>query len=137
MKYIKKNPEPAAFAQWKQQSNADWKPTWDNFQKPEKPIVHDVLLSEQRYTGTGEILSSSDKTKKEASDATIVHLNLNHRKLQAQRRSAIEGVLQDIETFTPDELKSLIDSYDRLDSSSQYTPFCAVIIYNLKQFIGS
>ena len=81
-------------------------------------------------------MSSSDKTKKEASDATIVHLNLNHRKLQAQRRSAIEGVLQDIETFTPDELKSLIDSYDRLDSSGQYTPFCAVIIYTLKQFIG-
>lgn len=49
MKYIKKNPEPAAFAQWKQQSNADWKPNWDNFQKPEKPIVHDALLSEQGY----------------------------------------------------------------------------------------
>ncbi|MDF5707337.1 MAG: TIGR02646 family protein [Nostoc sp. S4] len=51
MKYIKKNQEPEKFTAWKALENDDWKPSWDeNFQAPEKPIVHDALLKEQGYS---------------------------------------------------------------------------------------
>ncbi|MGI0491887.1 retron system putative HNH endonuclease [Alkalinema pantanalense CENA528] len=49
MRFIQKQPEPAAFTLWKQQANADWQPTWDNFQKPEKAIVHQALIAEQGH----------------------------------------------------------------------------------------
>lgn len=50
MKYIKKGEEPEKFAAWKALANDDWQPSWDNnFQAPEKPIVHDALLKEQGY----------------------------------------------------------------------------------------
>ncbi|MBE9106095.1 TIGR02646 family protein, partial [Nostoc cf. edaphicum LEGE 07299] len=50
MKYIKKSQEPEKFTNWKALENDDWKPNWDdNFQTPEKPVVHDALLKEQGY----------------------------------------------------------------------------------------
>lgn len=50
MKYIRKGKEPEEFTNWKNLENDDWKPNWDdNFQAPEKPIVHESLLREQGY----------------------------------------------------------------------------------------
>jgi uncharacterized protein (TIGR02646 family) len=50
MKYIRKSNEPEEFTNWKNLENDDWKPSWDdNFQVPEKPIVHEALLKEQGY----------------------------------------------------------------------------------------
>lgn len=50
MKRIVKNPvEPPEFTAWKAQVNEDWMPCWENFQKPEKPIVHRALLQEQGF----------------------------------------------------------------------------------------
>ena len=49
MKYIRKNLEPSSFSEWKAQENDDWKPTWENFQNPEKSDVHKELLKEQGY----------------------------------------------------------------------------------------
>ncbi|MEH2259455.1 retron system putative HNH endonuclease [Nostoc sp.] len=50
MKHIKKSQEPEKFTKWKALENDEWKPSWDdNFQTPEKPIVHDALLKEQGY----------------------------------------------------------------------------------------
>ncbi|MEH1907927.1 retron system putative HNH endonuclease [Nostoc sp.] len=50
MKHIKKSQEPEKFTKWKALENDDWKPSWDdNFQTPEKPVVHDALLKEQGY----------------------------------------------------------------------------------------
>ncbi|WP_375514570.1 retron system putative HNH endonuclease [uncultured Nostoc sp.] len=50
MKHIKKGQEPEKFTNWKALENDDWKPSWDdNFQTPEKPVVHDALLKEQGY----------------------------------------------------------------------------------------
>ena len=49
MKYINKSQEPEIFATWKGCENEEWKPTWDNFQSPEKPAVHQALLQEQGY----------------------------------------------------------------------------------------
>jgi uncharacterized protein (TIGR02646 family) len=49
MKFIQKNPEPDAFIQWKQQATEDWKPSWENLQKPEKTIIHTSLITEQGH----------------------------------------------------------------------------------------
>lgn len=49
MKYIKKCEEPEEFSNWKALENDNWKPSWDNFQVPQKPAVHDALLREQGY----------------------------------------------------------------------------------------
>jgi uncharacterized protein (TIGR02646 family) len=47
VKFIEKNQEPVSFTIWKKQANNEWKPTWDTFQSPEKPELHDALLAEQ------------------------------------------------------------------------------------------
>jgi uncharacterized protein (TIGR02646 family) len=49
MRFIQKRQEPSEFTIWKKKANADWQPNWDNFQKPEKIIVHNALLEEQGY----------------------------------------------------------------------------------------
>ncbi|MBD2182404.1 TIGR02646 family protein [Planktothrix sp. FACHB-1355] len=50
MKYIRKGEEPEEFTNWKNLENDDWKPSWDdNFQAPQKPVVHQALLREQGY----------------------------------------------------------------------------------------
>ncbi len=49
MKYIQKGLEPVEFIEWKALSNKDWQADWNNFQKPEKVIVHQALLNEQGY----------------------------------------------------------------------------------------
>jgi hypothetical protein len=41
--------EPLPFIQWKLQATEDWKPSWENFQKPEKTIVHTSLIVEQGH----------------------------------------------------------------------------------------
>lgn len=54
MKRIVKNLEPEEFTAWKALEHSpenvgDWKPTWSNFQKPQKPLVHRALLQEQGF----------------------------------------------------------------------------------------
>jgi uncharacterized protein (TIGR02646 family) len=49
MRFIQKRQEPSEFATWKQTGKADWQPNWDDFQQPEKIIVHDALLEEQGH----------------------------------------------------------------------------------------
>jgi len=49
MKYICKAEEPEKFKTWKNLENEDWKPSWKNFQAPEKTLVHEALLQEQGY----------------------------------------------------------------------------------------
>ena len=49
MKHIKKNQAPECFSDWTKLGNEDWQPTWKNFQKPEKPLVHESLLEEQGF----------------------------------------------------------------------------------------
>ncbi len=221
MKFIRKNEEPASFIAWKQQASSEWKPNWNNFQKPEKLEVHRSLLIEQgyvccycgqriakdeshiehfqprtsfpelalsytnflascpgyteetetsdpiakrsqefcgqqkgawydatltvsplqpdcatyfRYTGQGDILPTQDQTKALAAQTTIEKLALNHLQLKRGRERAIDGILQDIETFSDDELKLLIEAYKNLDADGNHVPFCSAVIYILEQF---
>jgi uncharacterized protein (TIGR02646 family) len=219
MRFIHKRQEPSAFATWKQKANADWQPNWENFQKPEKIIVHNALLEEQghiccycgqliepanshiehfqprthypelslsygnflascpgyptdenqqtqppklpqefcgqkkgawsepdltvspldrdcasyfRYTEVGEILPTKEIPKAKAAGVTIQELGLNHAVLRLSRKRLIDGVLQEIESLTTEEIQQLIDLYDRPDRSGKFTPFCAAIIYRLQ-----
>jgi uncharacterized protein (TIGR02646 family) len=219
MRFIQKHQEPSEFDTWKQQSNADWQPNWENFQKPEKITVHNALLEEQgyiccycgqlidratshiehfqprthypelslsygnflascpgyptdenpqtqppklpqefcgqkkgawyetdltvspldrdctsyfRYTEVGEILPTKETPKAKAAGVTIQELGLNHAVLTLSRKRIIDGVLQNIESLTTQEIQQLIDLYDRPDTSGKFTPFCAAIIYRLQ-----
>ena len=49
MKYIQKGEEPQNFTEWKAREDDDWKPSWDNFQSPEKSNFHKELLQEQGF----------------------------------------------------------------------------------------
>ncbi len=49
MKYIVKNIEPQEFVNWKNQTNDDWQPSFNNLQNPEKDEVFTSLLKEQGY----------------------------------------------------------------------------------------
>ncbi|MBD2339267.1 TIGR02646 family protein [Calothrix sp. FACHB-156] len=215
MKYIKKNPEPEKFSNWKALENDDWKPNWDdNFQKPEKVIVHDSLLQEQgyiccycgmritretshiehlkprshyqhlaleytnliascqgeseepppvpvhcghhkkywydehlmvspleincvdffKYPASGEIQPTDDPAKQATAKTTIEKLALDINKLQNMRKVAIDAALMGIEDLSDEEIQQLVEGYEKLDSNGQYTPFCAAIIYLLKNY---
>lgn len=51
MKHIAKSDEPPELENWKNRvndpENDGWRPTWKNFQNPEKTIVHNALLKDQ------------------------------------------------------------------------------------------
>lgn len=47
MKFIRKNAEPQALADWKGRANADWQPAYGDLQDPEKTAVKRALLAEQ------------------------------------------------------------------------------------------
>ncbi len=49
MRYIEKNQTPEELINWKARENENWRPTWENFQQPEKPLIHGILLQEQGY----------------------------------------------------------------------------------------
>jgi uncharacterized protein (TIGR02646 family) len=87
-----------------------------------------------RYTGQGEILPTQDESKAIAAETTIEKLALNHRQLKRGRERAIDGILQDVETFSDDELTQLIEAYKNLDSDGNHVPFCGAVIYILEQF---
>jgi hypothetical protein len=88
-----------------------------------------------RYTRIGEILPSQDSTKVDAAEATIKNLGLDNPKLIRLRRAAMDAAMQDIETLADEDIQKLINGYDRPDRSGKHTPFCAAIIYTLRQMI--
>jgi uncharacterized protein (TIGR02646 family) len=87
-----------------------------------------------RYTGQGAILPTQDNVKAMAAETTIEKLALNHSRLNRSRKRVIEGILQDIETFSEDELTQLMQAYNHPDSDGNYVPFCGAVIYILEQF---
>ncbi len=51
------------------------------------------------------------------------------------RKAAIDAAVQDIETLSDEDIKSLIDAYHRPDKSGKHTPFWTAVIYTLNQLI--
>ena len=90
-----------------------------------------------RYSASGEIFSSVEVSKRSPAKETIDILALNHTTLQRAREEAIEGILQDIDSFSNEDLRKLMTSYDRPDSTGKLEQFCSVIVYTLSQYLGS
>ncbi|MGF1541821.1 MAG: retron system putative HNH endonuclease [Pleurocapsa sp.] len=84
MKFIKKSQPPQNFIDWKNSANENWQPNWNNFQKPEKTLVHKSLLEEQGficcYCGRRITLKDSHiehfKPRNKYSDLQIEYSNL-------------------------------------------------------------
>ncbi|MDB9375103.1 retron system putative HNH endonuclease [Nodularia sphaerocarpa] len=87
-----------------------------------------------RYPASGEILPTDNPGKKAAAETTIEKLALNIGKLQNMRKVAIDAALLGIEDLTDAEIQQLSQGYEQMDSNGQYTPFCAAIIYLLKNY---
>jgi len=84
LKYIRKSQPPQDFIEWKNLASEDWQPSWQNFQKPEKILVHKSLLGEQGficcYCGQRMNLKDSHiehfKPRKEYADLQLDYSNL-------------------------------------------------------------
>lgn len=88
------------------------------------------------YTAAGEISPANiDPIIKKAADQTIIQLGLNNEKLIRVREKVIQKTLNHIRTkqFSSQELQKLIQGYDKLDNRGEYVPFCAAVLYYLKQ----
>jgi uncharacterized protein (TIGR02646 family) len=63
MKHVVKGPSPEGFEAWKASGNSSWQPTYAVLQNPEKKLLHETLLKEQRwvccYCGRGISLQDS------------------------------------------------------------------------------
>ncbi|MGD2182837.1 retron system putative HNH endonuclease [Lusitaniella coriacea] len=74
-----KNPEN--FRAWKALENDSWKPSWKNFQKPEKIVLHDALLQEQGYVCCycGQRIGE-DKNRTSQDEKQIIPSHIEHLK---------------------------------------------------------
>jgi uncharacterized protein (TIGR02646 family) len=87
------------------------------------------------YTATGEILPTTNATNQIAAKTTIDRLGLNHPKLDRGRRTALEGILDDLESLTNEDLKSLISGYNQPNQNGELVPYCAAITHQLQQLL--
>jgi uncharacterized protein (TIGR02646 family) len=85
-----------------------------------------------RFGSRETITSTRETLKATAAGVTIQELGLNHAVLTLSRKRLINGVLQDVESLTTEEIQQLIELYDRPDSAGRFTPFCTAIIYRLQ-----
>lgn len=87
-----------------------------------------------RFTELGKIRASQNPALQPAAQETIRRLGLDHSRLEAARKQAIAGVRQLLQKNPETEdLRKLIQSYDRLDRDGKYVPYCTVILYVLQQ----
>jgi uncharacterized protein (TIGR02646 family) len=110
------------------------KGSWFDLNLTVSPLESDCA-SYFRYARIGEILPSKDATKVAAAEATIENLGLNNLKLIRLRKAAIDAAMQDIDTFSDQDIQKLIDGYHHPDKSGKHTPFWAAVIYTLNQII--
>ena len=80
MRPIVRSAEPPSFTAWKNQASPDWQPSWDNFQRPEKPEVHAALLRDQGF------VCCYCEQRVKVNDSHIEHLQSCH----AARQLALE-----------------------------------------------
>jgi uncharacterized protein (TIGR02646 family) len=97
---------------------------------PQDPNCADYF----RYTGLGEILPTADLALNEAAKATIKQLRLDHSKLEASRRSALQGIVAALNDFSNVELQKLADAYEKTDPEGKYVRFCGAVSYLLRHY---
>ena len=64
---------------------------------------------------------------------TIEHLGLDIDKLRALRRSAIEGVISELDTLSDQDLGLLISGFAERDSNGEFPEFCVPIVTVLRE----
>ncbi|MDP2982211.1 MAG: retron system putative HNH endonuclease [Candidatus Latescibacter sp.] len=89
-----------------------------------------------RFSSEGEIKPSDNPDKQKPALETISKLGLNHTILIALRRNALNGIFDDFDSLSNEDLEKLIENYRNTDSKGKYEPFCAVIEYVLTQYIS-
>ncbi|MCF4969804.1 retron system putative HNH endonuclease [Nostoc sp. CMAA1605] len=87
-----------------------------------------------KYTGAGEIQPTDDPLKQDAAITTIEKLALNIDKLKNMRKLAIDAALDATQGLSYEEIQKLVQGYNELNNTGEYTPFCAAIIYILKNY---
>lgn len=89
-----------------------------------------------RYTGLGEILPTADLALNAAAQETIKRLRLDHPKLEASRRSALQGIVAILNdaSISSAELQKLADAYEQIDSEGKYVRFCGAVSYLLRHY---
>lgn len=103
----------------------------DNLISPLDPSCEDCF----QFTSAGEIISAKDINKESAAKETISRLNLNHDILVRRRKTALEGVLDDISSLSTSDINKLISEFKKPNDDGNLTPFCFAIIYVLKQYV--
>lgn len=85
------------------------------------------------YTELGEIRPTSDQKLQEAAETTIEKLGLNIDKLRAMRRSAIAAITEGWDELKASEKQQLISGLIELNDRGEYTEFCMILVYILRQ----
>jgi uncharacterized protein (TIGR02646 family) len=87
-----------------------------------------------RYTGLGEILPVADPLLKAAAQETIKQLRLDHPRLEASRRSALQGIVDALDTLSNDDLQKLAEDYKKPNDKGEYVRFCGAVSYLLRHY---
>ena len=93
--------------------------------------------NEFSFTGLGEIRSSHTGTRNAAAKETITRLGLDVPKLDAARRSSIDGILEGIEDETDENIQRLIAHFSNKDDEGRFIPFCSAVVYTLKKYLNA
>lgn len=87
------------------------------------------------FTENGRILPCPQTSTTTAAQTTIDRLSLDIPKLRLQREGAIRGITDDLDDIRPDEIPTLIETFQTRDPQGQYEPFCMAIVDVLRQFM--
>jgi uncharacterized protein (TIGR02646 family) len=87
-----------------------------------------------RYTGLGEILPIADPLLNAAAQETIKRLRLDHSRLEASRRSALQGIVDALNTSSNDDLQKLAEDYKKPNAKGEYVRFCGAVSYLLRHY---
>jgi hypothetical protein len=61
-------------------------------------------------------------------------LRLDHPKLEASRRSALQGIVAALDDLSNVELQKLADAYEKTDSEGKYVRFYGAVSYLLRHY---
>ncbi len=87
-----------------------------------------------RFTADGAIYPADDDDP--AAKETIERLGLDNYELRDRRLKRIDAVLVDIDKLKPDEIRKLIQEFERPDENGFFAPFCTALVYSLASNLG-
>jgi uncharacterized protein (TIGR02646 family) len=88
-----------------------------------------------RYDETGRIKPSEDPEKAASADASINAFGLNSMGLTAERKRRIVNALEEVDFSSSEEIRWHQQYYNQKDENGRFTPFCAAVVYVLKQYL--